>query len=123
MVERKKKPCWGALGKLLQLPAPGSATKCYQQSNNQLPGPKGRTAWAVPIITARYALAQVTIKPLSHPHLCVNKRDEVGDRKESLTSASSRGKRTWFLTNQPGEVQLTRYSAKRRARGKIFGFT
>ena len=47
----------------------------------------------------------------------------IGDRKESLTSASSRGKRTWFLTNQPGEVQLTRYSAKRRARGKIFGFT
>ena len=85
-------------------PGFASTYQCYQQSNNQLPGPKGRTAWAVPIITARYArLAQVTIKPLSHPHLCVNKRDEGGDRKESLTSANQQqqpGER--FLTNQAG---------------------
>ena len=36
---------------------PGCASSYnYHQSNNQLPGPKGRTAWAVPIITGRYAL-------------------------------------------------------------------
>ena len=74
--------------------------QCYQQSNNQLPGPKGRTAWAVPIITARYALAQVTIKPLSHPHLCVNKRDEEGEF-DVCQGAAGENVPGFSPTNQP----------------------
>ena len=76
-----------------------------------------------------HGLVQVTIKPLSHPHLCVNKRDEGGDSSSGQEGnfdvwQSQGGGRTWFLTNQPGYLlQLTRYSAKRQARGKIFGFT
>ena len=68
-----------------------------------------------------HGLVQVTIKLLSHPHLCVNKRDEGGDsssgQEGNFDVWQSQGGGTYLVSHQPTRLPAAANTILRQKAG------